>query len=180
MRAKPSTMETWATLHRAHARLLGVLSRRMETERDVSVLEHGSLYELSSAPRRQLRMAELAERLGLSPSATTRLVDRLEERGWVRRDVPRDNRRAIDVVITIDGRRAYVRNNRPFTAAVDEALRAQLTDNEMTALVDLLGRLSEVPAVAAGTAGGDGLVGRPSSGEDPDGGTSPKVQPGRQ
>ena len=90
----------------------------METERDVSVLEHGSLYELNSSPDRRLRMAELAERLGLSSSATTRLVDRLEARGWVRRESPRDNRRIINVLITTDGRRAYVRNNRPFNAAV--------------------------------------------------------------
>lgn len=135
------TMETWATLHRAHARVMAELGRRMERERDVSVLEHGSLYELNSAPWRHLRMAELAERLGLSPSAATRLVDRLEERGWVRRDSPRENRRTIDVLITADGRRAYARNNRPFTAAVQEAMTARMSEDEMTQLIGLLGRL---------------------------------------
>lgn len=138
----PRSMETWATLHRAHARVLGELSRRLEAERDVSVLEHGSLYELNSAPDRQLRMAVLAERLGMSPSATTRLVDRLVERGWVRRDTPPRNRRIINVVITPDGRRAYVRNNRPFTVAVEQAVRARLTDDEMATLISLLVRLS--------------------------------------
>ncbi len=144
----PRTMETWATLHRAHARVMSELSRRMEAERDVSVLEHGSLYELNSSPDRRLRMAELAERLGLSPSATTRLVDRLEERGWLRRELPRENRRTINVSITAHGRRAYVRNNRPFTAAVEQALTARLTDDEMSQLVSLLGRLcpATVPA----------------------------------
>ncbi len=137
----PRTMETWATLHRAHARVLGELSRRMEAERDVSVLEHGSLYELNSAVGRRLRMADLAERLGLSPSATTRLVDRLEERGWVRRESPRENRRTINVLITADGRRAYVRNNRPFTAVVKQAVTARMSDDEMTQLIGLLGRL---------------------------------------
>lgn len=135
------TMETWVTLHRAHARVMGELSRRMEAERGVSVLEHGSLHELNSAPGRHLRMAEMAERLGLSPSATTRLVDRLEDRGWARRESPRENRRTINVIITTDGRRAYVRNNRPFTAVVEQALGARLEDGEMTTLISLLGRL---------------------------------------
>ncbi len=134
-------METWATLHRAHARVMAELSRRLERERGVSVLEHGSLYELNSAPGRHLRMADLAERLGLSPSATTRLADRLEERGWVRRESPPGNRRTINVVITMDGRRAYVRNNRAFSAAVERALSARLSDDEMATLVALLGRL---------------------------------------
>ncbi len=137
----PSTMETWATLHRAHARVLAELSRRMEAERGVSVLEHGSLYELSSPPGRRLRMAELAERLGLSRSATTRLVDRLEERGWVRRESPREDRRTTNVIITKDGRRAFVRNNRPFTAAVEEAISARLSGEDMAELIGLLGRL---------------------------------------
>ncbi len=139
----PRAMETWATLHRAHARVMAELSRRMEAERGVSVLEHGSLYELNSAHGRSLRMAELAERLGLSPSATTRLVDRLEERGWVRRESPRENRRTINVVLTTGGRRAYLRNNRPFTAAVEKGLSARLSDVEMETLVQLLGRLCQ-------------------------------------
>lgn len=134
-------METWATLHRAHTQIMATLSRRMESERGVSVLEHGCLYELNSAPKRQLRMADLAERVGLSPSATTRLVDRLEERGWVGRESPRENRRTINVRITLDGRRAYVRNNRSFAAVVDDALHARLTDGDMDTLIVLLGRL---------------------------------------
>lgn len=138
----PLTVITWATLHRAHARVRGQLTRRLEAERGVSVLEHGSLYELSSAPERRLLMAELADRLGLSPSATTRLVDRLEGRGWVVRESPRENRRTINVIITADGHRAYVRNNRLFTAVVEEAVGAHLDEHEMTTLISLLGRLS--------------------------------------
>lgn len=138
----PLTMITWVTLHRAHARVRGYLTRRMETECGVSVLEHGSLYELSNAPERRLPMAELADRLGLSPSATTRLVDRLEERTWVRRESPRENRRTVNVIITPDGRRAYVRNNRLFTATVQEAVAAHLDAEEMSTLISLLRRLS--------------------------------------
>jgi DNA-binding MarR family transcriptional regulator len=142
----PLTVITWVTLHRAHARVRGYLTRRMETECGVSVLEHGSLYELSNAPERRLPMAELADRLGLSPSATTRLVDRLEERAWVRRESPRENRRTVNVIITPDGRRAYVRNNRLFTATVEEAVAAHLDAEEMSTLISLLRRLSEAGA----------------------------------
>lgn len=148
MTTVPRSMQTWATLHRAHARVLTELSRRMERERDVSVLEHGSLYELNSSPGRRLRMAELAERLGLSPSATTRLVDRLEERGWVRREMPRHNRRIVEVVITMDGRRAYVRNNRSFTAAVEATLGGRFSQAEAATLVGLLGRVCDPPESA--------------------------------
>ena len=138
----PRSMETWATLHRAHARVLGALSRRLEAERDVSVIEHGCLYELSSSVQRTLRMADLAERLGMSPSALTRLIDRLEERGWVRRETPPGNRRAFHVILTTDGRRAYVRNNRLFTQAVEDLIAERLSDEQMRDLVRLLDRLN--------------------------------------
>ncbi len=138
----PRSMETWATLHRAHARTLLELTRRMEAEVDVSVLEHGSLYELNSAPQRRLRMVDLAERLGISPSAATRLADRLEERGWLTRESPRDNRRTVYAVVTREGRRAYLRNNRHFTRAVEESVAARLTPEQMRELCGLLSLLA--------------------------------------
>jgi DNA-binding MarR family transcriptional regulator len=132
------SMQVWATLHRADARLSLELSRRMERERDVSLAEHGSLFELNSAPGRRLRLQDLAERLGVSPSSVTRLADRLEERGWIRREVPPDNRRTIHAVITLAGRRAYVRNNRAFARAIEASLSARLTDVQMVQLTSLL------------------------------------------
>ena len=71
--------------------------------------------------------------------------DRLDQRGWVERHSPRENRRTVNVLITADGRRAYVRNNRPFTAAVEDAVGARLSADEMAMLVSLLGRLSSTP-----------------------------------
>ena len=96
----------------------------MESELGVSVLEHGSLSELSNAPDRRLPMAELVDRLGLSPqrNRTTR-----GQVGGPRLGVsesPRENRRTVNVIITADGRRAYVRNNRLFTATVEETRSA--------------------------------------------------------
>lgn len=135
-------MRAWVALHRAHARTLLELSRRMERERDVSVLEHGCLHELLTAAQRRLRMSDLAQRLGMSPSATTRLVDRLVQRGWADRASPPDNRRTIHVTITGGGRRAYVRNNPHFMAAVEDAVAARLGEEEMEQLSKLLGKLS--------------------------------------
>jgi DNA-binding MarR family transcriptional regulator len=136
-----NAMRTWATLHRAHARLSLELTRRMETELGVSLTEHGSLFELSSAPGHRLRLQELGDRLGISPSSVTRVVDRLEERDWVRREMPAENRRTIYAVASPAGRRAYVRNNRTFADRIEESIGARLTDGQMTELTGLLERL---------------------------------------
>jgi DNA-binding MarR family transcriptional regulator len=46
----------------------------------------------------------LAEAAGLSPASATRVVDRLEERGLVRRQRDRDDRRCVLVQLTAEGR----------------------------------------------------------------------------
>ena len=138
----PPSMQMWVALHRAHARTLLELSRRMEREREVSVLEHGCLYELLAAPGGRLRMTDLARRLGMSPSAATRLVDRLVERGWVDRASPPDNRRTIHVSSSVAGRRVYARNNGHFTDAVDEVVGERLSQAEMEHATKLLAKLS--------------------------------------
>jgi DNA-binding MarR family transcriptional regulator len=133
-----NSMRTWATLHRADARLSIELTRRMERERGVSLNEHGSLFELNRSAGRRLRLQDLGERLGISPSSVTRLADRLEERGWIRREMPADNRRTIYAVVTLAGRRAYVRNNRAFAAAIEQAVSSRLTEDQMEQLSGLL------------------------------------------
>ena len=51
-----------------------------------------------------LRMNELAERILYSKSGLTRVVDRLEDAGLVRRVRPENDRRSILVVLTDQGR----------------------------------------------------------------------------
>jgi DNA-binding MarR family transcriptional regulator len=46
----------------------------------------------------------LAEAAGLAPASATRVVDRLEERGLVRRHRDRDDRRCVEVQLTAEGR----------------------------------------------------------------------------
>lgn len=49
-----------------------------------------------------LPMKELAHEVGVSPAVLTGLVDRLEEKGWVRREHSPVDRRSIVIVPTID------------------------------------------------------------------------------
>ena len=63
----PPSMQAWAALHRAHARLSLQLTRRLEIELGVSLNEHGTLFELGRAPGRRLKLQDLGDRLGIQP-----------------------------------------------------------------------------------------------------------------
>ena len=86
-------LAAWAELHRADTLLRGELSRRLEEGAQTTLLEHEAIHRLVIAPGRRLTMYELADALLVSRSGATRLIDRLEERGWVsRRVAPHDRR----------------------------------------------------------------------------------------
>jgi DNA-binding MarR family transcriptional regulator len=82
---EPGELRAWRAFLEAHA----VVTRRLEAElaaqANLPLAHYDVLVQLAFAPEGRLRMHELAERVLLSRSGVTRLVDRLESEGLVRR-----------------------------------------------------------------------------------------------
>ncbi len=55
--------------------------------------------------RGPMSLSALADEMGAIPSSASRLCDRLEAAGLIRREVPPDNRRAVSLSLTEEGRR---------------------------------------------------------------------------
>lgn len=131
----------WLELYQASASLRAELSRRLEAEADMTVLEQDVLWYLSNAVDRRLTMSELAGRLMLSRSGATRLVDRLEGRCWVRRETLPDNRRVTYAVLTPDGARAMRRAFLVARKGRQELFGDRLTPEDIDDLRRILGKL---------------------------------------
>ncbi len=94
----------------------------MDTYR-IGLTEYRALAHLVQAADRELRVNELAQRVGLNQSSATRLVSRLEAKGLARRDVCADDGRGVYAVITEEGE-ALVREARgPFEDRIGDVLR---------------------------------------------------------
>jgi DNA-binding MarR family transcriptional regulator len=89
-----------------------------------------------------LRMGDLAARLGLAESSVTRLVDRLEALGLARRRPSRPDRRSVVAGLTADGRRA-VRHVRAERAELLRGILDALEEGEREELVRLFGKVAE-------------------------------------
>ena len=86
-------LRAWVAFLQAHAVVTRRLEAELHAERDLSLAEYDALVQLAVADDRRLRMSELAERVVLSRSGVSRLVDRLEGDGLVaRRACPTDAR----------------------------------------------------------------------------------------
>jgi DNA-binding MarR family transcriptional regulator len=90
----------------AHAGLTATLEQRLETECGLSIQWFEVLLRLARSSEQRLRMQELVAQVTLTPSGLTRVIDRLEEAGLVRREACPSDRRGAYAVLTTKGKRS--------------------------------------------------------------------------
>ena len=83
--------------------LMDRLDRELTHETGISHAYYEILVALSETPGRKLRMSELADRCLSSRSRLSHAVSRLEERGWVGRELCPDDGRGQLAVLTDNG-----------------------------------------------------------------------------
>jgi DNA-binding MarR family transcriptional regulator len=113
------------------------LDRELTHETGISHAYYEILVQLSEAPCRMLRMSELAERSLSSRSRLSHAVARLEERGWVRRQVCEDDGRGALAVLTDDGFEALEGAAPVHVEGVRSHLFDQLTPEQIAAMRDI-------------------------------------------
>ena len=140
-------LAAWRSFLRAHATITRRLEAELVAEHDLPLASYDVLVQLSEAPGSRLRMTELADRVLLSRSGLTRLVDRLERDGLVRREACPDDARGTLAVLT-DGGLARLRAAWPtHLRGVCEHVTGKLSADELATLDALLSRLApEAPA----------------------------------
>jgi DNA-binding MarR family transcriptional regulator len=96
------------------------------------------LLHLSEAPGATLRMGDLADAVVISRSGLTGLVDRLEQAGLLARAPDPDDRRAIAVSLTPEGRRRFRSAARRHRAGIARHFEAHITAAEAEAMAATL------------------------------------------
>lgn len=66
-----------------------------------------------------LRISEIAAALGVTASNVTQLVSELEEKGWVRRSMDRNDRRAVRVSLTSEGEKTLLEARSQKTSSLE-------------------------------------------------------------
>lgn len=128
----------WELQHATHA--IGRHLERALAEVGVDQAEAHVLSALAAGPR---PIAELVEAVGVKRSTLTNVLDRLEARGLVRREINPADRRSFLVQPTRGGLRAARKVARTF-AAVDTRLARTTTAAEREAFGSVLAELEEL------------------------------------
>ena len=139
----------WRGFLRVHAALAKQLDAELSAEHDLPLSSYEVLITLQTAPGRRCRMAELADRVLLSRSGTTRLVDRLEKEGLLERDTCTSDGRGTFAVLTEAGEELLARARPTHLEGVRRRFLRHFTPDELGALALVWERV--LPGAAGGT-----------------------------
>jgi DNA-binding MarR family transcriptional regulator len=131
---EPEGLGAFAALLKVQATVVRRLEERLEEHRLVPIAQYDVLLELNAAPGRRLRMQQLSDRVVLSRSRVSRVVDEMERAGLVRREADPDDRRGSFAVITDDGRAALRKAAPVYLQGIDDEFLAHLSASERKSL----------------------------------------------
>jgi DNA-binding MarR family transcriptional regulator len=134
-------VRAFAALVRAHAAATRELSAQLAADHGLTISDYEVLLRLAWAPDRRMRRVDLAEQVLLTASGITRLLDGLEQNGFVERGACASDRRVVYAVLTEAGLEKLREASTSHVAQIDELFGAHFGEEELEAVGDLLSRL---------------------------------------
>jgi DNA-binding MarR family transcriptional regulator len=144
----------WPVFLTAHAVLVERVEARLAEARLPPLAWYDVLWALERAEGGRVRLSDLAERVVLSRSNMTRLIDRLEQAGLVGREPSEEDGRGSYAVLTPAGKAQRVRMWPVYKAAISTLFESQLHATEARVMNTVLRRiLAAVRGHSAGKSG---------------------------
>ncbi|WP_370413261.1 MarR family winged helix-turn-helix transcriptional regulator [Streptomyces fradiae] len=133
----------WRSYLHATTLLEDHLDRQLQRDAGMPHIYYGLLVKLSQAPRRRMRMTELAKDAKITRSRLSHAVARLEKNGWVsREDCPSDKRGQF-AALTDEGYAVLRRTAPGHVDAVRQALFDRLSPEQVEQLGGIMRTVAE-------------------------------------
>jgi DNA-binding MarR family transcriptional regulator len=132
----------WRWLLHAHASAVHAIEADLKRAKTIPLTWYDVLLELNAAPDKRLRMQELSDRVVLSRTRVSRVVDELVDGGLVERAPCAEDGRASFAVLTRRGRAELRRTAPLYLAGIEEHFARLLTDDERAVLATALERVA--------------------------------------
>jgi DNA-binding MarR family transcriptional regulator len=137
----PERLHCWRLFFESALALIDLLDTELEQAVGIPQRWYDVLVHLEESPE-GIPMNELAERILYSKSGFTRVVDRMEEEGLVRRVRPEHDRRTILVVLTDKGTETMEHARRHHRDGIERHFSQHLTQADIKALTRALEKVS--------------------------------------
>jgi DNA-binding MarR family transcriptional regulator len=134
-------IDAWIRLLRVHAATTRQFNTELVAEHGLTLNDFDVLAQLSNAPDGKLRRVDLAERVLLTPSGITRLLEGLERSGFVCKETCASDARVSYAKLTVAGARKLSDASVTHLRGIDELFLGRYSGSELTTLAELLSRL---------------------------------------
>lgn len=142
-------MQSWVSLIHAATHLRRGLEEAFLTELGFGLPEQDLIKQLH-VNGGAMTLTELSQRIYFSKSGVTRMIDRLEDAGFVARKPVAGDRRAINAVLTTKGRKAFDRSRTILRGYVENTLGDALSNEDQKTLKNILEKLLRAEGVFEG------------------------------
>jgi DNA-binding MarR family transcriptional regulator len=139
--APPQQLEAWVAFLRSHAAIIRELSANLQRQHDLTLNDYEVLLHLAHSEHGMMRRVDLAERVLLTASGITRLLDGLERSGHVEKATCETDARVSYAKLTEQGRRKLREAAVTHLADIDDYFTSRYSESELATLADLLSRL---------------------------------------
>jgi len=137
----PERLRAWRLYFESALALVDVLGSELERDAGIPMRWYDVLVQLDESPE-GIPMNALADRILYSKSGFTRVVDRMEDAGLVRRVRPEHDRRSILVVLTDTGTQTLENARRHHRDGIERHFSQHLSETDVTALAGALEKIS--------------------------------------
>lgn len=134
---KNDYMLAWVSLVHAGSYLPTELGRYLQAELELSLAEQDLLKQLMLGGG-ELKLSELSQRINFSKAGITKMMDRLQKTGFVKRVPSKTDRRVIMARLTKRGAIVLASSFELLGPWVEANMRQHLDDNQLLALKDAL------------------------------------------
>jgi DNA-binding MarR family transcriptional regulator len=138
-----SAVEAFVRLLRGNAAVTRAMNARLVADHGLTINDYEAMLQLARADGRRMRRVDLAERLILTASGVTRLLDGLERAGYVDRDACASDRRVTYAVLTDEGLQKLRASSESHVADIRSYFESRYSAEELEQLVALLDRLPQ-------------------------------------
>jgi DNA-binding MarR family transcriptional regulator len=140
---KDLACDAWGALLQVHAGLVPELDKELRRRTGLPLAWYDVLLELRSAPDRRLTMSELGDRVVLSRSRVSRVVDELVAEGLVARETNPADARSAHAVLTAAGRRRFREAAPVYVSGIERGFATGLSEAELRTITGALQRVRE-------------------------------------
>ena len=143
-------LDAWRAVLNAHTSVVAHVEEALAAAGLPPLAWYDVLWAIRRAPKRRIRMAALAASLTISRGGLTKLADRLESAGLIRREPADTDGRGFYAVLTADGNALLRRMWPVYSRALRETFVSAISTEEAALIGGALSRIDESPHEHAG------------------------------